>query len=485
MRRFTLVLVLVLALFALPALAQDDSIQITFPPPVYSLEGTVEITGTVNPPDLQNYFFEMADYNADPSTASWTPVSLPSRAAVTNGTLALLNTAIVPDGIYTLRAHVLHQSGETTFVTVGPLRIGNNLSHPEGEPAAPPVSAPPAQPPAEQPTSAPPAEPEIVPRPNIVNDLPIPVGGQLESFDENAAALMHQAGMTWIKWQIPFVIGDDSLIDVARDRVNWSHQQGFYAFLSVKGDKNELDQQDSAYYPLYADFVGRVAALQPDAIQVWNEENLDREWPQGKIDPTRYAELLRQAYAAIKAVDPSIMVVTGAPSPTGAEGAFGLDRVWNDDRYYLGMANAGVANNADCLGIHYNEGVISPRQQSGDPRGDYPTYYFPLMMQRALTPFNGSLPLCFSELGYLSPDGYGTLPSGFAWGANTTVQDQATWLADAVQIAATTGNVKMIIVFNVDFTKFVDGDPQGGYAIIRPDGSCPACDALAALRGAG
>ncbi len=85
MRRFTLVLVLVLALFALPALAQDDNIQITFPPPVYSLEGTVEITGTVNPPDLQNYFFEMADYNADPTTVSWTPVTLPSRAAVTNG----------------------------------------------------------------------------------------------------------------------------------------------------------------------------------------------------------------------------------------------------------------------------------------------------------------------------------------------------------------------------------------------------------------
>ncbi len=205
----------------------------------------------------------------------------------------------------------------------------------------------------------------------------------------------------------------------------------------------------------------------------------------GQNRSTRYAELLRQAYAAIKAVDPTITVVTGAPSPTGAEGAFGLDRVWNDDRYYLGMANAGVANNADCLGIHYNEGVISPRQQSGDPRGDYPTYYFPLMMQRALTPFNGSLPLCFSELGYLSPDGYGTLPSGFAWGANTTVQDQAEWLADAVQIAASTGNVKLIIVFNVDFTQFVDGDPQGGYAIIRPDGSCPACDALAALRGAG
>ena len=95
--------------------------------------------------------------------------------------------------------------------------------------------------------------------------------------------------MTWIKWQIPFTVGDASLVDVARDRINWSHEHGFFAFLSIKGNKDELAQQgDAAYDPLYADFVGRVAALQPDAIQVWNEMNLDREWPQGKIDPRSY-----------------------------------------------------------------------------------------------------------------------------------------------------------------------------------------------------
>jgi len=481
MRR--LLLLLVLALFSLPALAQDENIQITFPPSVYSLQGTVSLAGTVNPPDLQNYFFEMADYNADPNTATWTPVTLPSRNAVVGGTLALLNTTIMPDGLYTLRLRVLHQSGETTFVTVGPLRVANGLASPDGQSA--PVFSPPANAATQAPP--PPSEPTVVPRPTTVNELPVPVGGQLDNFDDNAANLMRDAGMTWVKWQIPFTVGDNSLIDVARDRINWSHERGFFAFLSIKGNKDELAQQgDAAYDPLYADFVGRVAALQPDAIQVWNEMNLDREWPQGQIDPRLYVEMLRQAYGAIKAVDPTIQVITGAPSPTGAEGAFGLDRVWNDDRYYLGLANAGAANYTDCIGIHYNEGVISPRLQSGDPRSDYPTYYFPLMMQRALNPFQGSgKPLCFSELGYLSPEGYGTLPDGFAWGANTTVQDQAEWLADAVQIAAISGNVQLIIVFNINFTQFIDGDPQGGYAIIRPDGSCPACQALGALRGAG
>ncbi len=471
MRRFVLLLLLVS--LSLPVFAQDANVQITFPEAVSSVQGTVNITGTVNPPDLQSYFFEVADASADPNTVVWTPVTLPSRTAVTGGTLAQFNTTIVQNGVYTLRLRVVHTSGEITVVTVTPLRI-------ENDPNAP-------QQPVTEATQAPAATPEVVPRPTVVNDLPVPVGGQLDNFDEDAIPLMQQAGMTWIKWQIPFVIGDTSLVTVARDRINWSHQHGFFAFLSVKGNKDELGQQGDAYYPLYAEFVGQLAALQPDAIQVWNEMNLDREWPQGKIDPRAYTELLRQAHDAIKAVDPTIKVVTGAPSPTGAEGAFGLDRVWNDDRYYLGLANAGAANYADCVGIHYNEGIISPRQQGGDPRGDYPTYYLPLMLQRALNPFRnvGGVRLCFSELGYLSADGYGALPSAFAWGGTTSVQEQAEWLADAVQVAAENGNVDLIIVFNVNFTQFVDNDPQGGYAIIRPDGSCPACQALAALRTSG
>ncbi len=476
-RMFFLLIALIMSA---PAFAQDETVSIDFPPPVYDVSGAVDVFGTVNPPDLQSYFLEVSDYTDIPDTAVWTPVSLPSRTPVTGGVITRWDTTIVPDGVYNLRLHVILTSFEERFDVVGPLRVGNELVRLDG--SRPVVSEPPVV--VEEPQG-----PIIVPRPNVVNELPIPVGGQMDDFDEDAAELMRQAGMTWMKWQIPYVIGDDSLITVARDRINWSHEQGFFAFLSIKGIVDELRVGGEEYYPQYANFVGRIAELQPDAIQVWNEMNLDREWPQGQIDPRAYVELLRQAHDAIKAVDPVILVVTGAPSPTGAEGAFGLDRVWNDDRYYLGMANAGASNYSDCIGIHYNEGIISPQQQGGDPRGDYPTYYFPSMLQRAAFPFrtDANSSFCFSEMGYLSPDGYGTLPDGFAWGANTSVAEQAEWLRDAIQIAAETSSVRvqLIIVFNVNFTRFIDGDPQGGYAIIRPDGSCPACESIGSLRGAG
>jgi Fe-S cluster biogenesis protein NfuA len=37
-----------------------------------------------------------------------------------------------------------------------------------------------------------------------------------------------------------------------------------------------------------------------------------------------------------------------------------------------------------------------------------------------------------------------------------------------------------MIVFNVDFTLY-GADPQAGYAIVRPGGSCPACSALGSV----
>ena len=47
-------------------------------------------------------------------------------------------------------------------------------------------------------------------------------------------------------------------------------------------------------------------------------------------------------------------------------------------------------------------------------------------------------------------------------------------------MARSSGNVRLFIVWNVDFTQYGD-DPMGGYAIIRPDNTCPACNTLRAV----
>jgi hypothetical protein len=146
------------------------------------------------------------------------------------------------------------------------------------------------------------------------------------------------------------------------------------------------------------------------------------------------------------------------------------------------MAQAGAARYADCIGFHYNAGATSPRAISGHPAdagdGHYSWYFGPTadVYRRA---FGGSEPLCLTEIGFLSGEGYPPLPPDWFWADSTTVADQAAWLADSVRYAQEMGDIRLMIVWNVDFTTWAD-DPKAGFAILRPDGSCPACAALRA-----
>ena len=134
---------------------------------------------------------------------------------------------------------------------------------------------------------------------------------------------------------------------------------------------------------------------------------------------------------------------------------------------------------------HYNEGVLAPTQQGGDPRAnDYPTRYFLPMLNRVAWPFrNTDIPMCLTEMGYLTSEGYGPLPQGFTWAANVSVAQQAQWLSQAILMASnyTRMPVELMIIWNIDFDNY-GADPQAGFAIIRPDGSCPACEPIAELQ---
>src|SRR5690606_36060072 len=166
--------------------------------------------------------------------------------------------------------------------------------------------------------------------------------------------------------------------------------------------------------------------------------------------------------------------------PTGAEGAFGSDRVWNDDRYVRGMAQAGAANYADCIGIHYNEGIVPPDQTTGDPRDNYYTRYFWGMVNTYWSAFGGARPLCFTELGYVTPEGYAPLPAGFAWGPGDPVAEQAPSLARAPQLSATSRRVRPVFGGTADLKTYGAG-PAAGDASARAGGGCPACQALDAV----
>ena len=309
------------------------------------------------------------------------------------------------------------------------------------------------------------------------------LGGQTHTLSN--PAWMRAAGMTWVKFQHKWAPGDDPAGAMGW-RIQAARQNGLKILLAIPGHVNP----QSIDYAAYVEFVRGVAALGPDAIEIWNEQNLSVEWPLSELlagtGPASYVNnMLAPAYTAIKSVNPNIMVIGGAPAPSGYWGATACGNLpgggggCSDLGYMQQMAQAGAANYMDCMGVHYNEGIIPPSQTSGDPRGDnYYTRYFYGMLNTYYSVFGK--PVCFTELGYLSPEGYGGLPPAFAWASDTSVAEQAAWLAEAAVLASQSGKVRLMVVWNVDIFSY-GNDPQGGYAIIRPNGQCPACDALAAV----
>ncbi len=321
----------------------------------------------------------------------------------------------------------------------------------------------------------------VIPIPEaIVNVAPVSgfnLGGHINGFGQATLNALQRAGMSWVKKQFRYTAGQNP--QDAAGVINEAHAYGYRILLGVVGAPSEV--LNPGYFDQYAGFVAGLAALGADAIEIWNEPNIDREWPAGSIDGALYTDLLRRSYNAIKGANPNTLVISGAPAPTGFFGEAGCTaQGCNDNAFLAAMARAGAASVMDCVGAHYNEGILPPTATSGDPRGNsgYYTRYFSGMLNTYYNAFGGRRPICWTELGYLSPEGISSLPEGFIWAAGVTVGQHAAWLDQAAALSARSGKVRLMIVWNVDFPDAGGSDPMGGYAMIRPDGSCPACDAL-------
>lgn len=304
------------------------------------------------------------------------------------------------------------------------------------------------------------------------------VGGQTQTFAHTGQ--MNDIGMKWVKVQYKWSPGDSP--SAVADLVRQGHNSGFKVLASVAG-RQTYPPPNGIDFAAFVEFLRGVAALgadAPEAIEVWNEQNIDFEWPAGQISPASYVNnMLAPAYNAIKSTNGSIGVVSGALAPTGFDNGH---NAWSDARYIQGMAAAGAVNYLDCIGVHHNAGATSPSASSGHPAGTHYSWYFQPTADLYYGAFGGQRQLCFTELGYLSGEGFPSLPPNFSWAEGTSVSEHAQWLAEAASLSNQSGRVRLMIVYNVDFTLYeTDGDPQAGYAMFRPDGSCPACDTLSAV----
>ena len=108
------------------------------------------------------------------------------------------------------------------------------------------------------------------------------------------------------------------------------------------------------------------------AIEVWNEPNLAREWGNAPINEAQagdYVRLMKTAYEAAKAIDPSVTIISAGLSPTG----WSDDTARPDDQYLEWMYAAGAKQYFDVLGAH-GPGFKAPPDVSPEEAASNPIY---------------------------------------------------------------------------------------------------------------
>ncbi|MBI2885797.1 MAG: cellulase family glycosylhydrolase [Chloroflexi bacterium] len=244
----------------------------------------------------------------------------------------------------------------------------------------------------------------------------------------------------------------------------------------------------------YARFVGALAARYKGrvaAYEVWNEQNLAREWGgTGRQSAAAYVALLKPAYQAIKAADPAAIVVTGALTPAGNVNIPELGGLLaRDDAEFLReMYQAGMKGSFDAVGVHpsgfNNDPALDPRDPAVLSRaGGFHAhrsfyfrnfeFYWDVMVENG----DADKKLWFTEFGWASGCGAGV---EWAYAQENTEQLQADYLARAYQIGKERGEIGAMFLWNLNFR--TADQAKCAFAVLNPDGTPrPAYTALARL----
>jgi hypothetical protein len=298
-------------------------------------------------------------------------------------------------------------------------------------------------------------------------------------------------GLGWIKQQVrwgSFELSEGQMDWSGYDAVvNASHERGLRVMLSVvdapEWSRSYFDDNAEGAPPddlaQFADFLGRMVDRYQGkihAIEVWNEQNLDREWDTEEgVNPERYVEMLRLAYQAIKSRDSSIIVISGALSPVGytATDPNNSARVifMNDREYFQRMLSEGFLDFCDCIGVHHNGYNIPPDVQWTDPYQDDAAQYrgfwdspdiswsFYSTLHWYSEAASDMKPLCITEFGWASSEGLGGFPPGFEFAQDNTLEEQSEYLVQAFQLMREWGFVRLAFLWNLDYANKGPRDP--------------------------
>ena len=325
-------------------------------------------------------------------------------------------------------------------------------------------------------------------------------GVQAHLIGGNAGAALtavNDMGFNWVKQQVewrlfqpqPGAIGFGELGGIVSEAGNrgvnvlfsvvnapeWAREPGFDG--SVGGPP--ADPQT------YAAFVGAMAGqfcgTSLKAIEIWNEQNLHYEWGNKPLDPAEYMNLLKAAYASIKAACPEMLVISGALTPAGSNPPFAMD----DFAYLEGMYQNGLAAYSDGIGAHpsgYNvpasvrwEEACSVIQQTGNSfNGACDTPHHSWSFRSTMEGYRNYM-AAYGDAGKrIWPTEFGWAAGGafdprYAYANDNGFDEQAAWTVEAYTMMRDWGWVGPAFLWNLNFRVVADGTEKAQWGIVGND----------------
>ncbi len=311
---------------------------------------------------------------------------------------------------------------------------------------------------------------------------------------QGVADLVKQLGFGWVKQQVRWEYAEPE-----PGNIQWQEMDGIVNTMNGNGINTMFSVVTSPPwarpnlggtggppedFQLFANFLGAIAgrycgSLQ--AIEVWNEQNLRREWEGFPLEPSSYMELLKRSYNSIKGACPSVLVISGATTPAGYS-----DVAFDDIDYLRGMYQNGLKQYSDGIGIHPS-GFANPPTVTFDDwtSGNYDSlshvnhrsFYFLSTLResrRVMEEFGDT-----NKRLWPTEFGWGSTPSphaGYEYEARIDEATQARWIVDAFNIMGGSGYVAVPMLWNLNYPRETE---MGAFAVVGR----PAFDALRAMTG--
>lgn len=317
------------------------------------------------------------------------------------------------------------------------------------------------------------------PPPQTINGLRYGFQVQMPGQDQQRILnLVKGAGFGWIKQQVRW--GD---LEPTKGQVNWGMLDPIAKIAKANGVKvlfsvvtaptwsRSDGKEDGPPNNLndFGDFLSAMAKRydgEVQAYEIWNEQNFSREWGGGTINAGEYVQMLSVAYHAIKAVDPNIIVVSGALTPTG----YNNPNIAVDDATFLGemeQYDGGLFKSvADVVGAHMAGYNNAPQDWVNSHSVNTPgfkndgSFYFKRIDQLhdIMLKYGDHRQMWLTEFewGAATPP----VPAGYEWTTDLTETQVANFFVQGIQmIQQSRPWVGAIFIWNLNF-RICCGDPH-------------------------